>query len=162
MSTPTVRAAALSSDFAPCAQADMSRLLKLLVILVKRADSRCSTSCGCRSGSTDAHHRSSELVAARITSKKSGSQEGKSCWGAKAAGSRPALSKPSQAACSVSQFVNIDVEARLCTVFQVASSAEAAGTVLQQLISICCSLGLSVRQWERRARGERGGVRGLS
>lgn len=85
----------------------MSRLLKLLVILVKSADSRCRTSCGCRSGSTDAHHRSSELVAARMTSKKSGSQEGKSCWGARAAGSCPALSKASHAAYSVIQLVYI-------------------------------------------------------
>lgn len=93
--------------FAPCAQADMSRLLNPLVILLKRAASRCSTRWGCRSGSTDAHHRSSELVAARMTSKKSGSQEGKSCWGARAAGSRPALSKPSHAAYSVSQCWSI-------------------------------------------------------
>ena len=121
VSMPTVRAAALSSGFAPCAQADMSRLLKLLVTLVKRADSRCNTSCGCRSGSTEAHHRSSELVAARMTSKKSGSQEGKSCWGARAARSRPALSKPSHAAYSVIKWVNTHVEVRLCTIFQVAS-----------------------------------------
>ncbi|KAA6422259.1 MAG: hypothetical protein FRX49_07729 [Trebouxia sp. A1-2] len=56
----------------PCAQADIRRLLKLLLILLNNASSR--------SGSTDAHHRSSELVAAKMTSKKSGSQEGKS-WG---------------------------------------------------------------------------------
>ena len=83
----------------------MSRLLKLLAILLKSADSRCRTRRGCRSGSTDAHHRSSELVAARMTSKKSGSQEGKSCWGVGAVRSRPALSKPSHAAYSIVQLV---------------------------------------------------------
>ena len=83
----------------PCAQADIRRLLKLLLILLNNASSRCSTSCGCRSGSTDAHHRSSELVAAKMTSKKSGSQEGKSWGGASPPGCCPPLSKPSQAAC---------------------------------------------------------------
>lgn len=76
----------------------MIRLRKLLLILAKRAARRCSTSRGCRSGNTEAHHLSSELVAAKMTSKKSGSQEGKSCWGVGAVGSRPPLSKPSQAA----------------------------------------------------------------
>ncbi len=85
--------------FIPCAQADIRRLLKLLLILLNNAKSRCSTSCGCRSGSTDAHHRSSELVAAKMTSKKSGSQEEKSWGAASPPGCCPPLSKPSQAAC---------------------------------------------------------------
>ncbi len=75
-----------------------------MLILLNSASNRCSTSCGCRSGSTDAHHRSSELVAAKMTSKKSGSQEGKSWGGASPPGCCPPLSKPSQAACRYTSY----------------------------------------------------------